>query len=246
MNHRSSPRNIMGHPNPPCVDLKWILEVRDCDLLTLKGLNNTAWVSFILLLSGFLFFNIVKNVSVENSRYNSRKSHQSGGFAGIIAAVFWSNKKDLLLSQKKSLYLCTVPLKNNPFVAKTSTWRPHAMQSHLQGLHSSQLGSSLDQMFRCRRCKMLSDTGWKIPLLPRNCCFKVGLTGRSQFLPGLFQRYQCDRGVFPPQRPAALSPILALFSSQTQNSLKLNHHKFPPSALSAQISWVSYRYELFK
>lgn len=246
MNHRSSPRNIMGHPNPPCVDLKWILEVRDCDLLTLKGLNNTALVSFILLLSGFLFFNIVKNVSVENSRYNSRKSHQTGGFCGNYSGCFLVEQKGSSSFTKKPLYLCTVLLKNNPFVAKTSTWRPHAMQSHLQGLHSSHLGSSLDQMFRCRRCKMLSDTGWKIPPLPRNCCFQISLTGRSQFLPGLFQRYQCDRGVFPPQRPAALSPILALFSSQTQNSLKLNHHKFPPSALSAQISWVSYRYELFK
>lgn len=194
----------------------------------------------------FFIFNIVKNVSVENSRYNSRKSHQTGGFCGNYSGCFLVEQKGSSSFTKKPLYLCTVLLKNNPFVAKTSTWRPHAMQSHLQGLHSSQLGSSLDQMFRCRRCKMLSDTGWKIPPLPRNCCFKVGLTGRSQFLPGLFQRYQCDRGVFPPQRPAALSPILALFSSQTQNSLKLNHHKFPPSALSAQISWVSYRYELFK
>lgn len=118
MNHRSSPRNIMGHPNPPCVDLKWILEVRDCDLLTLKGLNNTALVSFILLLSGFLFFNIVKNVSVENSRYNSRKSHQTGGFCGNYSGCFLVEQKGSSSFTKKPLYLCTVLLKNNPFVAK--------------------------------------------------------------------------------------------------------------------------------
>lgn len=66
----------------------------------------------------FFIFNIVKNVSVENSRYNSRKSHQTGGFCGNYSGCFLVEQKGSSSFTKESLYLCTVPLTNNPFVGK--------------------------------------------------------------------------------------------------------------------------------
>ena len=85
---RSSPRNIMGHQNPPCVDCKWILRLFiDAERTQQRCFGEFYFVSV--------------NVSVETAAITPAKATRLVTFAGIIAAVSGWTKRILFFNKKR-------------------------------------------------------------------------------------------------------------------------------------------------